>query len=245
MQIGDNFVQLRYPPIAEAIVNISVEMGADFNLERATTAFEALVRDRFPDRRPIEVSEASLTRDGGTAPFIVATSTRMLGAIYWNASNDIAVQCRSDGFSYNVVGNYQSWDVVRSAVQPLWNHYQQVCSPKRIKHLGLRYINKIDLIDRKVSELLAVGESELADEAVEFFSRHVLRFDAESRALVVVAISPASADSPKFAMLDIDAVRESTLEPTADLWPLYESVRKIKNTCFFKFVKSPLLEQFA
>ncbi len=55
------------------------------------------------------------------------------------------VQARQDGYTFNWLKPYQTWEVFRDEGRTQWERYRSMFRPEAVARLGLRYINRIDL----------------------------------------------------------------------------------------------------
>jgi uncharacterized protein (TIGR04255 family) len=54
------------------------------------------------------------------------------------------VQARLDGFTFNKLKAYESWQSFRSEGSELWNLYCKIAKPDFVKRIAFRYINRIE-----------------------------------------------------------------------------------------------------
>ena len=87
-----------------------------------------------------EIQEQSVTEHG-----IVGFQFRSADGL------DIA-QFRVDGFIYNRLKPYTSWDAIFPRATDLWEAYRRVAAPQMVTRLALRYLNRIDLPRRPGDE---------------------------------------------------------------------------------------------
>src|SRR5262245_61063091 len=135
--------RLKNAPITEALLDIRAELPPDTTLA-ALAPFYDLVRDRYPQReeRRVDQIEVRLDPVGGTQFSRTGAAT---GLLMRALSNEKAVQARLDGFTFNKLRPYESWELLRDEAMELWQTYVRVASPTRVHRVALRFINRLEL----------------------------------------------------------------------------------------------------
>ncbi|HKG92238.1 MAG TPA: TIGR04255 family protein [Gemmatimonadaceae bacterium] len=137
------------PPVVEAVVDIHADVPENLSLETLAQIYSD-EDQRYPVRESLIGHSITVDASSGLA---VKTGQEVVGHRYMNASRDVIVQVRRNGFSYSKLPPYRSWeeDVLPEA-QRLWSRYAEITRPVAIKRLAVRYINRIDLPPRGAFE---------------------------------------------------------------------------------------------
>lgn len=102
--------RLRNAPITEALIDIRADVSSATSLT-TLTAFHDLVRDRYPqlEERRLDQIEVRLDPAGTQVSSTGAATGYLLRAL----SGEKAVQARLDGFTFNKLRPYESWELFR------------------------------------------------------------------------------------------------------------------------------------
>src|SRR5919198_3721337 len=55
------------------------------------------------------------------------------------------VQATLQGFTFNKLAPYDTWEKFRSTAKSLWNIYRSVCKPTFVTRAAIRYINHLNI----------------------------------------------------------------------------------------------------
>ena len=134
-----------YPnaPIVESVLDIQVEQSENVTLEQIGT-FHDSIKDRFPEVKKTAKSQAQIIISE-KGPSIDSPSVNIMGFRYSSIIEKKIVQARLDGFSFNKLKPYESWEIFSSEAHQLWDLYTKIAQPIKIKRIALRYINKIEI----------------------------------------------------------------------------------------------------
>ena len=238
------------PPITEALLDIQTKLPNDVSLETLTRFQDAVKsvfpvkEDRFSWKAGIELKEGVpkyLTPSGGTDGYLFRSSDK----------NKI-VQARLDGFTFNKLKPYESWELFSAEAKELWNNYVEVAKPSNVTRLALRYINRIEIPwpfnDFKEYILtfpdIAPG---LPQGLSEFLVRLVIP-DEKLKAFAIVTENLSS--SPRDAqtvpvIFDIDVFKLVNSKPgESEIWENFEALRVFKNEIFLKSMTDKAKELF-
>ncbi|MEK7180645.1 MAG: TIGR04255 family protein [Patescibacteria group bacterium] len=132
------------PPITEAIFDIRVIMPKETTLE-VLLSFQDSIKDDFPVKKDRRKIEGGFQFGEDSPPKVIASSSVVDG--YWFHSNDghKIVQARLDGFTFNRLKPYSSWEGFNGEANKLWHHFIKIAKPAKVSRLALRYINRIEL----------------------------------------------------------------------------------------------------
>lgn len=240
------YEHLKRAPITEALLDIRAVLPGSGGL-LFLDAFRSRVQASFPTTRPIRQVQAEVKVDDDGAQ-VSQTDLSQHGEIHWNAEQTRAVQARRDGFTVNHVRLYENWAALRDQAREQWHFYVETAKPEAVQRCALRFINRIEIpAGASLKDVLLtrpeIGPSLPATD--EFLMRLVLPFEDQRRALVTVFLEPASDPERRSLILDIEAVRASSIDPRSHaLWDEFEALREIKNTCFFESLTEQVWRTF-
>lgn len=237
------FKNLKRPPAMETVFEIL------FSDENETDAKSLCIennnmKNRFPSRNDLFLFEAKLGDQNNTS-----SKSSLIGYSYENSEE--LTQFRTDGFSYNKLGNYPGWDdFIKNAVD-IYDFYPS--KSRSIKRLGLRYINVIEIekYDGVPKNYFNVfleteGNASLSD-AENFSLKYTSRDDRQNCQInVSFQLSDISKLSVAKFILDIDVLKTGVDRPQSskDLVDIFGAMRDSKNKIFFSFLKEKVLEQY-
>ena len=238
-------------PIREALLDIRVELPGDVDLKKLET-FHSFVKERFPERQERRFIKAELKLSPEMASAQLPTSSGTDGYFFRSQSEKKIVQARLDGFTFNKLKPYESWDALRSEASELWNFYLQVANPLRITRIALRYINRIDiplpLIDFKEYILTTPEIAPILPQALSnFFMRLVIpNPEIQATAIIIETMENPVDDQRLPLILDIDVWRGTIYnkDNQTEMWDDFEKLRRFKNDIFFNSITEKTKELF-
>lgn len=213
---------LRNAPITEAVVDFRVSLPSDFRAEDLRAAKERL-SEAYPHGEERKGFQA-LFEFTGLQP--AAAQTRDLGFHgLWLKSEDQKTigQFRIDGFTFNRLKPYTSWEAVIPEAMRLWRVYADIARPRSVTRLALRYINRLDLpgpgIELDDYILTAPKLPGTVPHIVSAFATRTVLEHPEQRLMATVAqVLEMSMESPsRSLLLDIDVYRVGELVVTDEV----------------------------
>lgn len=237
-------------PIAEALIDIRVELPDETDIERLSK-FRDESRQSYPTCRERRKWQGQLQFSDREPPTVMAGSDAPDGYILTSADGTQVVQARLDGFTFSRLKPYQDWAHLRDSARDLWELYQQVACPSAITRIALRYINRLELplpIKGLREWVLTVPDvpHEFPKGLAGFFTRLNIPFE-KPRGFVnlVQAIEPGEYDETVPLILDIDVFSQERFEPSSEeLWNRFEDLREIKNKVFFASITKKTKEAY-
>jgi len=233
--------RLRNAPIVEAILDIRVRFQTPPDV-RHLESFQDAIRTRYPVKLGRVRFEAEVRVEALTQS--VQQGVRRSGPdgfMFKDSAQKRTVQVRSDGFTFNWLHPYDTWEVLRDEAREHWERYRETFKPEAVIRVALRYINRIELPLPlndfgdyiKTQPVIAPG---LPQGLQMFFMR--LEVEEPQRGfigIVTETIEPQSIGAGRLPLIfDIDAIRETTFDPTDPLvWGTLEQLRDFKNELFF------------
>jgi uncharacterized protein (TIGR04255 family) len=223
-------------PITEAIADFRVTLPGGFKAESFASLRDAL-HDKYPvvnERRLVEARFGM--KEGKTLP--PAAEIKGLQGYFFQSEDGRNIgQFRVDGFTYNRLAPYTSWEEIRPEALRLWDLYLGIATPERLDRLALRYINRFKIPSTvDLSRYLEVlppyfpGAPQYLASSLVKVSSH----DPGTGYLANVTEAIESGPENPVVILDIDAYTLSGLGlRSAELTPALARLHQIKNEIFF------------
>lgn len=235
-------------PITEALLDLRAVLAGDFDVKGLEEIYDA-IRDRYPKKDERRVDEFEFIVKPGEDPRALPKRKGIHGYFFKSADDKRIVQCRRDGFTFNWLKPYETWEAFRNEARELWGIYCQSARPTSITRIALRYINRlaIPLPLRDFSDFLTASPkvpTALPQGVTSFLSRVVIH-DPSTSANAVITQAMEAVVTPEVVpiVLDIDVYREVAFPAESeDIWAIFEQLRHLKNKVFFESVTENTLE---
>jgi uncharacterized protein (TIGR04255 family) len=220
-------------PIVEALIDFQVKSREGAKVENLKVTSPSF-RTRFPEVKEQRLLESFFGLQDGS----FGQSHRRNGYMYSSADAVNLVQYRLDGFTFNRLKPYTSWEQVFPQAFALWQEYASLARPEFVKRIAVRYINRLDLprMVTNLSDYLTVPPTVppgISGELSGFLTRLNIRQGGDSVALTVALehnLTPGSMS----VILDIDAYRVADFEvDSGELPSAFDQLRRLKNSVFF------------
>ena len=236
-------------PIIEAALDILVDLPAGTRLAELT-AVHRDIRERYPNRRTRKRIEGTVDVKAEGQVRVTTPPVTEDGYLFQSRDGTRIVQARLDGFSFNQLKPYGTWEALRDEAKEHWARYVDIAHPESVKRIALRYINRIEL-PLPITEFrdyirIAPDIPPGVPQAVQnFFIRLEIPYPNGALAIVTEALQPTA--DPKTAdrlplIFDIDVIREESFSPPfTEIWEKFEELRRMKNDIFFNTI-TPLAE---
>jgi len=239
------------PPIAEAVLDIRVNLPKDVNLD-ILASFQEQIKDQFPIKKDQYSWQGGLQIKAGSAPEVMTSSGGMNGFLFHSSDNKKIVQARLDGFAFNKLKPYSNWDVFSREAKYYWEAYRTLAKPTNVIRVALRYINRIEIPmpfkDFKEYILtvpdLAPG---LPQELSGFFTQLVVpKPEIQATALILETMDKIDEGRKVLPFIfDIDVSCNNLFEPSStEIWDKFEQLRGFKNQIFVNSVTAKAKELF-
>ena len=241
----------RFPkaPIAEALLDIQVTFSSPVELARLE-AFHGAIGNDYPlkQQRVKWHGEIQLAQEAVQQ----AVKRTAEGFMFKSRSGQRLVQVRQDGFTFNWLKPYDTWEAFRDEARKHWEHYRGTFRPEAITRLGLRYINRIELpLPFDDFRDFVKTAPDIADGMPQGISTLFMRLEIPDSkrglmAIVTETIEPPVEEGKRLPLIfDIDVVRSATFEPASPaIWETFEQMREYKNEIFFASVTERAKEMF-
>lgn len=115
------YKQKRYSkaPITEAIIDFRVALPEGFSADNFAN-IHSHISDRFPTKQPIYAGMGSLVFQPGSSVKVDANQQEM-GFLFRSRDNLRILQATLNGFTFNRLAPYDSWEEFSSDAKYLWN----------------------------------------------------------------------------------------------------------------------------
>lgn len=247
-------MSIEYPnlanaPITEALVDIRLKLPKGFNVDNFKLIGKKLM-DEYPIEKTLHFREAKISYKDKEQR--IATHDTINGYRYQSSNGTKIVQLRDDGFTYNKLKPYNSWEDVRDEALRIWNLYTDLVKPEFINRIALRYINNLNaplpMNDFKVYLTCPPEVPQGLPQNISSFLYRVVVPQSDNRitAIITQALEAKVDFKDKLPIiLDIDVFKitpEGFLEE--NISAILEKLRTLKNQIFFNSVTKKLLEAY-
>ncbi len=142
--MNDENQPIQSAPIVEAVVDIDCDLPQKLDLHGLQGAAGDALRERYPKFRQQLVQQHIFKQEGGKLP---ETQVHQgLGAMQFVTDDERQlIQFRLNGFSFNRLAPYKSFDEYLPEIESGWRVFLQLAQPVVIRKLGIRMINRIML----------------------------------------------------------------------------------------------------
>lgn len=229
-------------PIIEAVVDIDCDLPPDLDFEGLREKAGDLLRNRYPKFRQQFLQHHVVSKEEGDVEPQLKVN-KGLGAMQFLTDDELQlVQFRPNGFSFNRLAPYSSFDDYLPEIEAGWADFRKLCQPVVIRKIGIRMINrvKLPLAEGRVQleEYLKVPPR-LPETGSPLIFHGLLEqhmaIDSESKNRVnIVKTTESPKDGFLPLILDIDTFRPGEEAPSDwhDISCRLKSLRDLKNRIF-------------
>ena len=245
-----NYETFPNAPITEAVLNINVQLPKETKVENLMNLYDN-IKDRFSEKEEQHFfkSEFKLPKKGD--PGEPQQTYGTLGYLFRSPEEKKVVQSRIDGFSFNKLKPYESWELFQTEGQKFWDLYTQIANPIKITRISLRYINNIEvpLPFNDFSEYILTNPAiapGLPQSVNTFFMRlEVPNPDIDAIAIITQTMKPPIQTNKLPLILDIDVIKQFDYGMDFDkMWNDFGKLRNYKNEIFFQTTTEKAKELF-
>lgn len=243
-------------PINEALIDIKVKFNSTITKEK----FEAFCNQEeiasiFPKCNPRRRDKIQSEFSTANPPKITSDSEDYARLCFSDDGKSI-IQPRQDGFSYNRLNPYTSWNDIKPKAVKYWNLYKDFFNPLEVTRLAVRYINKLSLPIKCESPISDYSEyistipsipSKMNNTCKHFFMRLVIPHKSnESHAIITVLQPEEKKQHENIPMIfDVDVILEKTFKISDEtIWDHIEELKKYENSIFFESLEEKLLMEY-
>lgn len=244
------YTHLNNAPITEALIDIRLKVRNAFDVRKLESLYKD-IEAKYPAKKERHKWEGRLEFKKGEIP-ISAGSEKIDGYIFTSSNGKKIFQARIDGFTFNRLKPYETWEAFRDEALELWELYKTVLSSD-ITRVALRYINKFNIplfpeplkdFNEYLTAAPIVPEG-LPQGLSSFLTRVVIHEPTIDAAAIITQAFEQIVD-PKFLpiILDIDVFKQKDLIGEKEAWQTLESLRDLKNRIFFESITEKTKELF-
>jgi uncharacterized protein (TIGR04255 family) len=228
---------LRNAPINEALIDIRIKVKSGFDVNQLQSLHKSIA-DKYPEKKEAKTWEGKfeIKADG---PQVSAGGGEISGFHFKSADQKQIFQAKIDGFTFNRLKPYETWETFRTEARRLWQIYREMVSPEIVR-IAVRYINKFNIplpikdFDEYLTAAPIVPEG-LPQTVSSFFTRVVISNPIiGATAIITQAFEQLVEPGSIPIIIDIDAFR---IDPDgideSEAWLLLEKLRDFKNDIFF------------
>lgn len=241
--------RLSRPPITEALVDIRVTLAPSFRPESFRAATDRL-KERYPTQEEMQRFQAMFEFRGAQPVEARHTHEGLVGLKFSSADGRDVAQFRKDGFTYNRLAPYSSWNDIRPEALRLWRIFVDIARPRLADRVALRYINRLELPPSGLLEEHLEAVPPRFQGAPPVISQYLLRqssYDpvSQNAANIAEVLEPAAAGGTPTLIVDVDVYNAAPREVSEGaIGPVLDSLRTMKNEIFFGSITERTAERY-
>jgi uncharacterized protein (TIGR04255 family) len=241
---------LKNPPIIEALLDVQVAFPHPIEAQRLKDLGE-VVKSAYPVVKPQFMATIQFQPIPLQAPAKPSIDQGFRGFSFLSEDEKEIVQFRLDGFTFNRLAPYISWEDMYKKAFDAWRHYRAGFPEGRVTRVATKFLNKILIPFDKgrvdLDDYFAVGIKDLDDETlptVNFMSQQ--RFlDSVSGYGVDLNLSRFLPEQQLGVILDIEVFTQDPSHlAAAEPFSILATMREIKNSLFLKALTPKGLDLF-
>ena len=234
----------------EAIIDFRVKARPAFRPE-AFASLQTQLSSRFPKMDEYRGLQATFGMIQGRGQPPVVQDLGLQGYVFKTSDEKTIAQFRVDGFTFNRLRPYTSWEELFPQALDLWYLYSRVSGPEVITRLAVRYVNRITLPAGAITfetylRAAPVIPLELPQSISSFLTRVTISDpQTDIAAHVAQALEANTSEQHLIVILDIDAYKQSEFaidDPMIE--GTLQQLRDFKNQIFFNSLTEETLRQF-
>ncbi len=222
-------------PITEAIIDLRVTLPEGFSVDNLADIHDHII-DRFPTKEPVHAGSVMFQ----AGPSIKIDASREHHGFLFRSEDGLRIfQATLNGFTFNRLAPYNTWEEFSSEARNLWEIYKKICKPSSVTRAAIRFINRLDLpgpqLDFK-DYLQTVPE--VAPDLPQGLSTYFMQLqipleDLNSMLIINEAFTPPTSPELVSVILDFDLFREHIWQSDDEgIWRFLEELRHRKNVAF-------------
>lgn len=239
---------LQKAPITEAIIDLKVKLPADSDVEHFRKLQDRLGKQypKFEEQRMFETTVEFVKG----RPEQKGRSLGLHGFFFRSDDGLNVAQFRIDGFTFNRLKPYTSWEEVFPEAYRLWQIYLEAARPEFVSRIAVRYINRLELRSEinELNRFLVAAPtvpagvpSHLAESLMKLVVREP---ELAISANIIQALQKGTEPGKTAIILDIDVYKNEQFEADEDLRPEFERLRTVENRIFFNLITEETVEVF-
>lgn len=159
--MDDSRLELRHPPIVEAVLDINCDVPPAQDLVALEAPAIERLKDAYPknDRQWLQEHRIEAQPDASATSFSSRHAVQALR--FHQQGGKQLVQIRTLGYSFNRLAPYTGLDDYLREIERTWRIYRDLAKPSQVRQVRLRFINRILLpfagTDVALDEYLKLG----------------------------------------------------------------------------------------
>ncbi len=224
-------------PITEAIIDLRVALPEGFSVDKFLD-IHPHISNRFPTKEPLIAGSFMLQ----AAPsFKIDASQQHNGFLFRSEDKKKVFQASLNGFTFNRLAPYVSWEEFSDDARYLWQIYKDICKPMSVTRAAVRFINQLNIPIKELGDLREYLNTvpEVAPTLPQkllssfFMQLQIPQEDLNCNLIINEVLAPPT--TPEFVsiILDFDLFREQIWQSDdEDVWRFLEALRHRKNQVF-------------
>jgi uncharacterized protein (TIGR04255 family) len=124
-------------PLTEAIIDLRVTLTEGISVDKLKD-IHPYISENFPTIEPFYRGIGAISYQPGST-FQVNTSQQQIGFWFRSKDNLRTFQATPEGFAFNRLAPYESWEEFSSNAKYLWEIYKEICKPMQVTRAAVRY----------------------------------------------------------------------------------------------------------
>lgn len=237
-------------PITEAIMDIKAKLSSETNAAQLEQIYNK-VKDKYPKKERLRFFQKIFKFKKNNKPDIEQSQDIFKGYIFRSSEEKKLIQARIDGFTFNKLRPYESWDKFFNEGRKYWKLYKKIAKPLKVTRIALRYINRIEIpLPFKDFKEYILTNPQIAPKLPQTLKHYFFRLEIPNPEIDSIAIITQTIDKQthpkKIPMIfDIDVIIESEYNIDEDkMWEDFNKLRNYKNQIFFNSITEKAKELF-
>ncbi len=237
------------PPIIESVMHLST--AGTVSAEEVEKLAKRFAND-YPQQEALAAVNVTINTTGGAA----TVEQRTQGYRVRSLDQADIVVILPDGVAAARLAPYPGWKHLRDRARSAWREWRRNPTPRNLKRIGIRYINRLDIPIKPGGMLEIDYYLRFGPRVPDFSGRPLIGFlvqatrptDLEywSATIGSTIASPPPLIDHVSIVLDIDVFRTEQIPGRdADLWDCIDAVRPLKNAIFESCITDEARKLFA
>ncbi len=240
---------LKHAPIKEALIDIQVSLPEHFDVESLSRTSEEFNK-KYPKGEDRWEFTGQINFDVNSPTTNISESKIKQGRQFKSEDGNKIVQFRRNGFTYNWLEPYDSWDSLIKNARECWSEYQKITGNQSLQRIAIRFINHLKFARNEfVPEKFIAAPIHIPLGLPLTISGYLNRVNIEDQKLdykVNLIQAIRSEDDSVVFILDTDVytiVSGSILSPSG-IWEKLNQFRDVKNKAFFETLTEECLKKY-
>jgi uncharacterized protein (TIGR04255 family) len=252
LQKQKKFQHLPNAPITEAIIDIRAKLPEGFDV-KIFKSLKPILEKEFPKIVEMGMRQVQFQIVPAQAEekLPVAKDLGIHGYFFQSTDGKNVAQFRRDGFTFNRLHPYTSWEEIFYQASELWSLYLKTASPVDVPKIAIRYINRIQLplpIEKfekylKTTPILPVN----CPQFVSGFLNRVTIHEPDLNITAIITQALEGGDDGKYVpvILDIEVSQPIVFDSDNErLLARFSKLREMKNEIFFGSITEETIKLF-